>query len=277
MSFDNHTESLLSATNMVDGDGVVWKSLSLTHVVYPQGLFFFLFFFVFDIKICFISTGDLYGKCLGLSSLLPHAIIVAFFTLTLFVRDIHVVSLGLFRFVSNLFWSLFFQISFFAGQVGNEALNFVLKRIIREGRPLQIIGQPNVNTSYGWPSSHCQFQSFFFIYSTFCIVFRLLKSSTDIPKWFILGLFSANITALTLVVHSRFVSCIFVVSLFFNSYLWFLFLIFVFFLFYRTYLRYHFAHQCLHGLLIGSVIGALWFVLVNTLIEPYILVPLIKR
>ena len=107
---------------------------------------------------------------------------------------------------SNSFLTfILLKISFFVGQVGNEALNFILKRIIKEGRPLQIPGQANVNTSYGWPSSHCQFQSFFFVYSTFCIVFRLLKNSADIPKWFLVGLICANTSALAFVVHSRFV------------------------------------------------------------------------
>ncbi|PYH92976.1 PAP2-domain-containing protein [Aspergillus ellipticus CBS 707.79] len=55
----------------------------------------------------------------------------------------------------------------FAGQMGCEALNFVLKRIIKEERPKQMLGK-----GYGMPSSHAQFMAYFAIYAGLFLVFR---------------------------------------------------------------------------------------------------------
>ena len=43
----------------------------------------------------------------------------------------------------------------FLGQMASEALNFILKRIIKQERPKQMTGK-----GYGMPSSHAQFVSF---------------------------------------------------------------------------------------------------------------------
>lgn len=69
-----------------------WKTLSLTHVAYPSGLFT-IFEFLFLIKLNWLFLGDLYGKFLALFTMLPFAIVVVFTTLVLFIRDVHVVSL----------------------------------------------------------------------------------------------------------------------------------------------------------------------------------------
>jgi dolichyldiphosphatase len=51
--------------------------------------------------------------------------------------------------------------------MGCEALNFALKRILKEERPKQMHGK-----GYGMPSSHAQFVSFFSISLTLFLLFR---------------------------------------------------------------------------------------------------------
>lgn len=55
----------------------------------------------------------------------------------------------------------------FAGQLGCEALNFLLKRLIKEERPRKIHGK-----GYGMPSSHAQFVAF---WSVSLALFLLLR------------------------------------------------------------------------------------------------------
>lgn len=55
----------------------------------------------------------------------------------------------------------------FAGQMGCEALNFALKRLIKEERPKQMYGK-----GYGMPSSHAQFVAFFSISLSLFLLFR---------------------------------------------------------------------------------------------------------
>ncbi|PQE21546.1 PAP2 domain protein [Rutstroemia sp. NJR-2017a WRK4] len=55
----------------------------------------------------------------------------------------------------------------FGGQMACEALNFVLKRILKEERPKQMHGK-----GYGMPSSHAQFVSFFSLSLTLFLLFR---------------------------------------------------------------------------------------------------------
>ncbi|KAI2803597.1 Dolichyldiphosphatase 1 [Blomia tropicalis] len=201
---------------MYDASKVVeWKSFTLTNVIYPKEFELTIF--------CFGKLGDRFGKILAIFSLLPHSIIIAFFTLTIFVRDIHVIL-------------------FFIGQLLNEFLNFILKKSVKEGRPVQIIGLPNTNDTFGWPSSHSQFMGFFFVYATIIITRRLLKVK---PLWFCLFLIISNFISLVLVIYSR------------------------------IYLLYHFVHQCVHGLLFGGGFAIFWYLLVVNFLEPFI-IPILK-
>jgi len=94
-----------------------WRSLSLTHVEYPDG--------------------DLLGKVLAYFSLLPQAIIIGFVTLILFRRDLH-------------------TITFFIGMVFNELINTVLKYIIKQPRPISRdnnyneYGMPSSHSQFVW-------------------------------------------------------------------------------------------------------------------------------
>ncbi|KAJ0355672.1 hypothetical protein COL154_007320 [Colletotrichum chrysophilum] len=55
----------------------------------------------------------------------------------------------------------------FAGQLGCEALNFALKRLIKEERPRRIHGK-----GYGMPSSHAQFVAY---WSVFLVLFLMVR------------------------------------------------------------------------------------------------------
>nr|XP_027201161.1 dolichyldiphosphatase 1-like [Dermatophagoides pteronyssinus] len=178
-----------------------WKTLSLTLVVYPKG--------------------DLYGNFLAFVSLLPFAIIIAFFTLTVFVRDIHVIL-------------------FFIGQLINEAINYLLKNHAQAGRPENKFRDhltSSGSSSYGWPSSHCQFMAFFVVYSSFCVCFRLSRLK---PYWFCFMLICLDLISFAFVFHSR------------------------------TYLLYHYVHQCIHGAIIGTIFAIVWYTLMIFIFEPII-------
>ena len=78
----------------------------------------------------------------------------------------------------------------FAGQMGCEALNWVLKRFIREDRPAQMLGK-----GYGMPSSHAQFVAFFAVYLGLWVVVRHdpwknteSKTHVPTPMWQRVGL-----------------------------------------------------------------------------------------
>lgn len=55
----------------------------------------------------------------------------------------------------------------FAGQMGCEALNWVLKRLIKEERPRRMYGK-----GYGMPSSHAQFVTFFAVFLSLFLLVR---------------------------------------------------------------------------------------------------------
>ena len=65
----------------------------------------------------------------------------------------------------------------FAGQMGCEALNFALKRLIKEERPKQMYGK-----GYGMPSSHAQFVAYFSISLTLFLILRHTPPKRPIPS-----------------------------------------------------------------------------------------------
>ncbi|KAA8643300.1 hypothetical protein EYZ11_002340 [Aspergillus tanneri] len=81
-------------------------------------------------------------------ALVPQALCVAYVTLIWSSREVEVLLM-------------------FAGQMGCEALNFILKRIIKEQRPKQMFGK-----GYGMPSSHAQFAFYFAVYLALFLLFR---------------------------------------------------------------------------------------------------------
>ncbi|KAL7913705.1 hypothetical protein GGI35DRAFT_490187 [Trichoderma velutinum] len=91
-------------------------SLSVTHVYY--------------------DPDDYVSLACAYLALLPQALCVVYATLIISTREAEICLA-------------------FAGQLACEALNFILKRVIKEERPRQIHGK-----GYGMPSSHAQFVAF---------------------------------------------------------------------------------------------------------------------
>nr|POE93067.1 putative dolichyldiphosphatase [Quercus suber] len=120
-----------------------------------------------------------------------------------------------------------------AGQLGCEALNWVLKRWIREQRPTLMHGK-----GYGMPSSHAQFVAYF---ATFISLFLLLRhqphhtthsSSTHVPTpfWQLLALSASAVAWAAAVAYSR------------------------------VYLAYHSPRQVYVGCAVGFACALAWFV-----------------
>lgn len=64
----------------------------------------------------------------------------------------------------------------FAGQLACEAVNFALKRLIKEERPLRI---HKTGKGYGMPSSHAQFAAFWAVATVLFLLARHAPSWTD--------------------------------------------------------------------------------------------------
>ncbi|OOF91182.1 hypothetical protein ASPCADRAFT_211466 [Aspergillus carbonarius ITEM 5010] len=96
-------------------------------------------------------------------ALVPQALCVGYVTLIWASREVEVVLM-------------------FAGQLGCEALNFVLKRIVKEERPKQMLGK-----GYGMPSSHSQFMAYFAVYAGLFLIYRhnpaLTQSGAMLHFW----------------------------------------------------------------------------------------------
>ncbi|XP_018312274.1 dolichyldiphosphatase 1 [Mycetomoellerius zeteki] len=178
-------------------DETEWIPLSLTLVEYPQG--------------------DIFGQLLAVISLMPFVIITGFITLILFRRDLH-------------------TIVFFIGVVINECINYILKHMIRQARPMKRDG---LYAEYGMPSTHAQFMWFFAAYATLFIYFRLNYNCTITERfWRTIVAIGCIVTAL-LVTYSR------------------------------VYLLYHSNTQVVWGALIGITLGSAWFLIMHMILTPF--------
>ncbi|KND93626.1 putative dolichyldiphosphatase [Tolypocladium ophioglossoides CBS 100239] len=115
---DEHHRSLTASTapTMADAAMAPLASLSLTHVYY--------------------DPDDPISLLCAYLALLPQALFVVYATVIFSTREAEIALA-------------------FAGQLACEALNFALKRLIKEERPRRIHGK-----GYGMPSSHAQFVAF---------------------------------------------------------------------------------------------------------------------
>ncbi|CAD7089451.1 unnamed protein product [Hermetia illucens] len=182
----------------MDNNHLEWRPITLTLVEYPKG--------------------DLLGFLLAWASLSPLAIMAGFVALILFRRDLH-------------------TITFFCGTLINEALNQVLKHLIREPRPIE---RANLYTEYGMPSSHSQFAWFFATYVTLFVLIRLHHMNNNAPL-------ERAVRLLVLIVVwilAAMVCCS------------------------RIYLRYHTWSQVLTGAFVGTLAGAFWFILTHFYLSP---------
>ncbi|XP_049594323.1 dolichyldiphosphatase 1 [Syngnathus scovelli] len=177
-----------------------WRSISLTHVEFAED--------------------DLTGHLLAYISLLPLAILVGFVTLIVFKRELH-------------------TISFFGGLTLNEAVNWMLKHILREPRPCA--GTHSAMTSdYGMPSSHSQLIWFFVVY--FFLFLYLRMHQTNNARC--VDLLWRHVLSIVLL------GVAFAVS------------------YSRVYLLYHTWSQVFYGGVAGSVIAVLWFFITQELLTP---------
>ncbi|RKP07038.1 phosphatidic acid phosphatase type 2/haloperoxidase, partial [Thamnocephalis sphaerospora] len=89
--------------------------------------------------------GDPLGLLMALTTLIPIALIVSYFSVLVTGRKAWV-ALAM------------------AGQLGNEVINFALKKYIKEHRP-----HPCLSDGYGMPSSHSQFMLYFATFTMLCL------------------------------------------------------------------------------------------------------------
>ncbi|KAF3902335.1 Dolichyldiphosphatase [Arthrobotrys entomopaga] len=171
------------AAHLLTGqDGAPLASLSLTHVSY--------------------DPSDPVSLVAAYLSLIPQALMIVYTVLIFSNRELEIILAC-------------------AGQLGCEAVNYILKRVIKEARPTNLKGK-----GYGMPSSHTQFMFFFATYISLWLALR----NRFLPKHIKLLLLPALFTLATSVASSR------------------------------VYLHYHTVKQVLVGVAAGVVIGVGWFV-----------------
>lgn len=172
--------------------GMHWTAIALTHVEYQKG--------------------DAVGYILAWCSLFPIFICIVFGTVIVFRRDL-------------------FTMSYFAGLLLNEGINWLLKHFIKELRPLR--SREVVATVYGMPSSHAQFVSFF---AAFLVLFLFIRICDQC--WWKYPTMLIGVGIASLVAYSR------------------------------VYLMYHTASQVLVGCTVGSVLGVAWFLFIHHICTP---------
>ncbi|KAK3903754.1 PAP2 superfamily-domain-containing protein [Staphylotrichum tortipilum] len=118
---------------MADDHITPLASLSLTHVYYNP-----------DDPLSYLGA---------FLSLLPQALCVVYATLFWSTREAEVLLM-------------------FLGQLACEALNFVLKRLIKEERPTTLPGGGPAGKGYGMPSSHAQFAVFWAVAASLFLLVR---------------------------------------------------------------------------------------------------------
>ncbi|KAF8809502.1 PAP2-domain-containing protein [Phlegmacium glaucopus] len=131
----------------------------------------------------------------------------------------------------------FLVITMWTGQFLNELLNWVIKRAIKEDRPIQSIGN-----GYGFPSSHSQYMGYFTSFLMCHLYFRHRFSSTGYPVidfiWRIV-VYVGLLAWAGLVAYSRY------------------------------YLGYHNVHQILWGLIFGVGLGIPLYLLAEVIPDRY--------
>ncbi|XP_056642032.1 dolichyldiphosphatase 1-like [Diorhabda carinulata] len=182
----------------INNDQVEWVPLTLTLVEYPKG--------------------DIIGKFLALISLAPFGIGSGFIALILFRRDLH-------------------TITFFLGTLLSELLNYILKHIICEARPIR---RDIIYVEYGMPSSHAQYVWFFATYVIYFVYIRLqhMNNNTIIQSLSKFLILFSTLSMAILVSISR------------------------------IYLEYHTVSQVLYGALLGFLFATFWFAFTYLVLAP---------
>ncbi|KAG0294234.1 hypothetical protein BGZ96_001537 [Linnemannia gamsii] len=112
-------------------------SLSITHVQFVQD--------------------DILSKLFAYVTLSPLAIVCGYVAVIITSRDLKPAVM-------------------FAGQLANELVNLILKRLVKQARPTEYLGD-----GYGMPSSHSQFMAYFATYIVILMYRRSIVSEPLIP------------------------------------------------------------------------------------------------
>ncbi|OAQ32909.1 PAP2-domain-containing protein [Linnemannia elongata AG-77] len=112
-------------------------SLSITHVQFAQD--------------------DILSKLFAYVTLSPLAILCGYVAVIITSRDLKPAVM-------------------FAGQLANELVNLILKRLVKQARPTEYLGD-----GYGMPSSHSQFMAYFATYVVILMYRRSIASDPLIP------------------------------------------------------------------------------------------------
>eukprot|EP00118_Oscarella_pearsei_P010630 m.66296 g.66296 ORF g.66296 m.66296 type:complete len:232 (+) comp35380_c0_seq3:225-920(+) len=182
-----------------NSDEIPLVPFSLTYVEYPKD--------------------DFIGKALALFSLLPVFIVFGFVTLIVFRRDLHTMT-------------------YFAGLLLNEAVNYILKNIVKQPRPLRAGDKDALHGQYGMPSNHSQFMGFFSTYFVLFVYFKIVSESSLMQTLWKHALSLGVIAAALLVGFSRF------------------------------YLKYHSLSQIACGFSVGLITGVSWFLMTYLFFTP---------
>ncbi|MCJ1259528.1 hypothetical protein MMC24_007366 [Lignoscripta atroalba] len=169
-------------------------------------------------------------------ALVPQGLCVTYITLIWATREVEIVLM-------------------FAGQMGCEALNFLLKRLIKEERPKCNLLAPSSSDTeitrtngltsgtvvmygkgYGMPSSHAQFLAFFSVFLSLFLLLRHTAHQSSSHK-------SSSYTPFTQRIALSF--CFLVLAAFVSAS--------------RVYLNYHTARQVLVGCSAGVISAFAWF------------------
>ncbi|KIM44955.1 hypothetical protein M413DRAFT_367393 [Hebeloma cylindrosporum] len=173
-------------------------SLDLTHVLYDDSSYFSL--------------------ALALITLSPILLMASYAALAVQTRE-------------------FLVIVMWAGQLFGELLNWVIKRAIKQDRPIQSIGN-----GYGFPSSHSQYMAYFASFLACHLYFRHRFASTGYSfldfLWRMM-VYAGLVGWSGLVAYSRY------------------------------YLGYHNVHQISWGLAIGAVLGVFLYIITEAIPTRY--------
>ncbi|KAI0840081.1 PAP2-domain-containing protein [Hypoxylon sp. FL0890] len=170
-------------------------SLSLTHVHY--------------------DPNDPISYLCAFLALVPQGLCVVYATLIWSTREIEIALL-------------------FAGQLACEAINFALKRLIKEERPRRMNGK-----GYGMPSSHAQFVAYFAVSLALFLLFRHQPPTPRVRK--------RNHTPMSLLERAGWSAVGLAMA---AAVAWS-----------RVYLNYHTERQVLVGFAAGTVSAVGWFVI----------------
>ncbi|KAI9144273.1 dolichyl pyrophosphate phosphatase 1 [Paraphysoderma sedebokerense] len=165
------------------------SSLSLTHVLYPPN--------------------DPTSEFLAYITLTPISLIIVYVTVIISRREVACI------------WM-------FAGQLLNEVVNFILKRVIKEKRPHDHLGK-----GYGMPSSHSQYMTYFTVFLILYLSYRIKLNSI-----YKLGISAVAVVTCLLVMYSR------------------------------IHLQYHTPLQVLAGASLGCVFGLFWYMIGEYVARP---------